>query len=29
MARHTGDYENYSATCCTSTGLEEGAPSVV
>lgn len=26
VARHTGDYEEYPATCCTPTGLPPGAP---
>jgi Cys-rich protein (TIGR01571 family) len=26
VARHTGDYEEYPATCCTQTGLPPGAP---
>jgi Cys-rich protein (TIGR01571 family) len=29
MARHTGDYENYPGTCCTSTGLPSHAPLAV
>lgn len=26
VARHTGDYEEYPASCCTQTGLPPGAP---
>lgn len=26
VARHTGDYEDYPASCCTPTGLSAGAP---
>ena len=29
MARHTADYDTYSATCCSSTGLGSNAPSIV
>ena len=29
MARHTADYENYAATCCSETGLSPNAPAIV
>ena len=29
LARHTADYREYSAGCCTETGLDSGAPEVV
>ena len=29
MARHTANYELYSAACCTDTGLAAGVPEVV
>jgi len=29
MARHTADYENYAALCCSETGLSPNAPSIV
>lgn len=29
MARHTADYQTYSAGCCTEDGLSRGAPHVV
>ncbi|KAL3800909.1 hypothetical protein ACHAW5_009919 [Stephanodiscus triporus] len=29
MARHTADYENYPALCCSETGLSPNAPSIV
>ena len=29
MARHTADYENYAAFCCSETGLSPNAPSIV
>jgi Cys-rich protein (TIGR01571 family) len=29
MARHTADYENYPAKCCSETGLSPNAPSIV
>jgi Cys-rich protein (TIGR01571 family) len=29
MARHTADYDTYSARCCSSTGLGPNAPSIV
>ena len=29
MARHTADYDTYSATCCSSTGLGPNAPAIV
>jgi Cys-rich protein (TIGR01571 family) len=29
MARHTGEYETYTGTCCTKTGLPPGAPLTV
>jgi Cys-rich protein (TIGR01571 family) len=29
MARHTADYANHPAACCTETGLWHGAPDVV
>ena len=29
MARHTADYENYPALCCSATGLSPNAPSIV
>jgi Cys-rich protein (TIGR01571 family) len=29
MARHTADYENYPARCCSETGLSPNAPLIV
>jgi Cys-rich protein (TIGR01571 family) len=29
MARHTADYDNYPAQCCSETGLSPNAPSIV
>ena len=29
MARHTADYDNYAAKCCSETGLGRNAPSIV
>ncbi len=29
MARHTADYENYAARCCSETGLGPNAPTLV
>ena len=29
MARHTGEYETYAGTCCTTTGLPKDAPGTV
>jgi hypothetical protein len=29
MARHTADYDTYSARCCSSTGLGPDAPAIV
>jgi Cys-rich protein (TIGR01571 family) len=29
MARHTADYDNYAANCCSETGLGRNAPSIV
>ena len=29
MARHTADYENYAARCCSDTGLGPNAPAIV
>ena len=29
MARHTADYDTYRASCCSNTGLSDGAPSII